>query len=176
MFPGRPPFSYARIREVVHYRSLDFVPEGFFQRTVPIVNEHSLSVSGKPGKERAEPKLVRSIKVLKGLHPAQEHLCELTDLLPGLHQVPPLRSQDINTGATALLVLVPYLNRKVNERWDDANGSDHLSDRGKHFPVHVRLGLAADGVDVRNETRMEANMLGFAPPAVAARRSEQGFQ
>src|SRR3954447_26645202 len=114
MLPCRPPFSYARIREVVDDRSLDFVPEWFFQGTIAIVNEHSLGVSGEPGKECAESELVRSIEALKGLHPAQEHLCKLATLLSSLDEVAPLRSQDINPGAPTLLVLVPDLNRKVN--------------------------------------------------------------
>src|SRR6476646_7992349 len=38
------------------------------------------------------------------------------------------------------------------------------------------LSLGEHGVDVRDESRMEADMFGFAPPALAARRPEQGVQ
>src|SRR5437762_11611793 len=38
------------------------------------------------------------------------------------------------------------------------------------------LGLGEHGVDVRDEPRREANLFGFAPPALATRRSEQGAQ
>ena len=34
------------------------------------------------------------------------------------------------------------------------------------------LDLGEHGVDVQDEPRMEANMFGFAPPALATRRSE----
>src|SRR5256885_16962082 len=118
MFPRRPPFSYPWIGEIVDHRSLDFFPERFLQRAVTIVNEHSLGVSCKPGEERAEPQLVRRIQALKGLHSAQEHLCKLPTFLPGLDQFAPLRRQDIDPGATPLLVLVPNLRRKINQRED----------------------------------------------------------
>src|SRR2546423_12104276 len=100
MFPRGPPFSYARIGEIIDHRSLDFFPERFLQRAVSIVNEHSLSVSGKSREERAEPKFVGPIKALEGLHTAQENLCKLAALLPGLDQFAPLRSQGIDPGAT----------------------------------------------------------------------------
>src|SRR4051812_27660572 len=38
------------------------------------------------------------------------------------------------------------------------------------------LGLGEHGVDVQDEPGMEANMFGFAPPALATRRSEQRIQ
>src|SRR2546423_7450787 len=114
MFPCRPPFSYPWVGEVVVHRSLDFVPERFLQRTVPIINEHALCVPRKSGEERAEPELVWCIQALKGLHSAQEHLGKLATLLPGLDQFAPLRGQNIDPGASALLVLVPNLNREIN--------------------------------------------------------------
>src|SRR5437763_16064009 len=139
MFPRSPPFSYARIGEIVDHRSLDFVPERFLQGAVTIVDEHPLGVSRKPGKERAEPELVWRSKVMKGLYPAQEQLCKVAALLPGLDQFAPLRSEDIDARASALLILLPNLDRKINQRRDDADGGDHLPDCRKHFPIHISL-------------------------------------
>src|SRR5882724_5570601 len=85
MFPRRPPISYAWIGEIVDHRSLDFFPERFLQRTVTIVNEHSLSVSCKSGEERAETELVCCIKVVEGLHAAEEHLCKVAVFPRSLH-------------------------------------------------------------------------------------------
>src|ERR1700730_14673103 len=48
----------------------------------------------------------------------------------------PLRGQNIDSGAPALLVLLSNLNGEVNQRRNDTDGSDHLPNRGKHFPVH----------------------------------------
>src|SRR5437868_12221795 len=136
MSPCRPPFSDAGIGEIVDHRSLDFFPKRFLQRAVTIVDKHSLSIPGKPGEERAEAQLCWRIKTLERLHTLQEHLCKLAILLRGFNQVAPLRRQNIDSGATALLVLLPNLNRKINQRRDDTNGRDDLSDRRKHFPVH----------------------------------------
>src|SRR5437762_1156224 len=136
MFPRRPPFSYPWIGEIVDHRSLDFFPERFLEGTVTIVNEHSLSVSCKSGEERAETELVCCIKVVEGLHAAEEHLCKVAVFLGGFHQVAPLRRQNIDSRPTPLLVLLTNLNSQINQRRNDANGGDHLSDRGKHFPIH----------------------------------------
>src|ERR1700704_4259563 len=116
MFPCRPPFSYAWICEIVVDGSFHFAPERFLQRTVTIVNEHSLTVSRISGEERAKPKLVWCIKALEGLHAVQEQRGKLAVVLRRLHQLTPLRGQNIDSGAAALLVLLPNLNGEVNQR------------------------------------------------------------
>jgi hypothetical protein len=52
-------------------------------------------MSGKPGEERAEAKLVCCIKTLEGLHAAKEHLCKVAVLLRGFDEVAPLRRQEM---------------------------------------------------------------------------------
>src|SRR5881394_3360045 len=122
MFPRHPPFSYAWIGEIVDHRSLDLFPERFLERAVTIVNEHSLGVSRKSREERAETKLVCCIKVVEGLHAAKEYLCEVAVFLRGFDQVAPLRRQNIDSRPTPLLVLLPDLDSKINQRGNDANG------------------------------------------------------
>jgi hypothetical protein len=40
----------------------------------------------------------------------------------------------------------------------------------------IGLGFAENGIDVRDESRMEANMFGRTPPALATSRCKQGAQ
>src|ERR1700704_2947812 len=136
MFSSSPPFSCSWVGEIVAHGSFDFVPKRLLERTVTIVNEHTLTISGKSGEECAEPELVWRVKIVKGVHTLQKKQGKLAAFLRCFDQLAPLRGQDIDSRTAPLLVLLSNLNGKVNQRGNDTNGRDHLSDRGKHFPVH----------------------------------------
>src|ERR1700730_13209073 len=136
MFSCNPPFSCSWVGEIVAHGSFDFVPKRFLERTVTIVNEHALTISGKSGEECAEPELVWRVKIVKGVHTLQKKQGKLAAFLRGFDQLAPLRGQNIDSRAPALLVLLSNLNGEVNQRRNDTDGSDHLPNRGKHFPVH----------------------------------------
>src|SRR6267143_1851653 len=136
MFPCRPPFSYSGVGEIVAHGSFDFVPQRFLQRTVTIVNEYAFTVSCKSGEECAEPELVWCVKIVEAAHTLQKKRCKLAAFLRGFDQVAPLRGQNIDSRAAALLVLLSNLNGKINQRGNDANGSSELADCREHFPVH----------------------------------------
>src|SRR5437899_5739930 len=136
MFSCGPPFFCSWVGEIVGYGSFDSVPKRFLERTVTIVNEHALAISGKSGEECAEPELLWRVKIVKGVHTLQKKQGKLAAFLRGFDQLAPLRGQNIDSGAPAPLVLLSNLNGEVNQRRNDADGSDHLPNRGKHFPVH----------------------------------------
>src|ERR1700746_1683734 len=136
MFARGPPFSYSWVGEVVGYSSFDFVPKRFLERTVPIVNEHSLTIPRKSREECAKPEFVWCVKTLEGAHTPQKKRCKLAAFLRGFDQLTPLHGQNIDSGAAALLVLLSNLNGKINQRGNDTNSRDYLPDRGKHFPIH----------------------------------------
>src|SRR5262249_28055938 len=110
MFPRNPPFSYSGVCEVVAHGSFHLVPERLLQRAVTIVNEHSLTISGVSGEERAEPEFVWCIKALEALHTLQKKHGKLAVFLGRSDQLAPLRGQDIDSGPSTLLVLLPNLN------------------------------------------------------------------
>src|SRR5262249_44637648 len=124
MFPCRPPFSYPGVGEKVAHGSFDFLPQRFLQRTVTIVNEHAFAVSCKSGEECAEPEPAWCVKIVEGAHTLQKKRCILAAFLRGFDQLAPLRSQNIDSCAAALLVLLSNLNSKVNQRSNDANCCD----------------------------------------------------
>src|SRR3982074_375212 len=136
MFACSPPFSCSRVGEIVAHGSFDSLPKRFLERTVTIINEHALTVSCKSGEECAEPELVWRVKIVKGVHTLQPKQGKLAAFLRGFDQLAPLRSQNIDSRTASLLVLLSNLNSKVNQRGNNTDGSDHLPDRGKHFPIH----------------------------------------
>src|ERR1700737_4491816 len=124
IFPCGPPFSCSWVGEIVGYSSFDSVPKRFLERTVTIVNEHALTISGKSGEECAEPELVWRVKIFKGVHTLQKKQGKLAAFLRRFDQLAPLRGQNIDSGTTALLVLLSNLNAKINQRGNDTNSRD----------------------------------------------------
>src|SRR6476660_5973228 len=104
MFPCYPPFSYSGVGEVVADGSFDFIPQHFVQRTVTIIDEHALTVPGISSEKRAEPELVWSVQTVEGAHTLQKKHCKLAIFLSGFDQFAPLRGQNIDSRAAALLV------------------------------------------------------------------------
>src|SRR5437763_7370214 len=113
MFPCHPPFSYSGVGEIVVDRPPDFVPQRFLQRTVTIINEHTFTVPGISSEKRAEPELVWSVKPFERAHTLQKKHCKLAIFLSGFDEVAPLRGQNIDSRAAALLVLLSHLNGKI---------------------------------------------------------------
>src|SRR4026207_1233088 len=121
MFACRPPFSHSGISEVIGHGSLDFIPECFLERTVTVVNEHALTVSGISGEEGAKAEFVWCIKVLEGTHSTQKKRRKLAAFLSRFDQVAPLHRENIDPSAAALLVLLSNLNSQINQRYDDSH-------------------------------------------------------
>ena len=52
-------------------------------------------------------------------------------------QITPVCSQNIHRCALALLVLVPDLSGQIDDRNNDSDSAQHLSDGADHLPVHT---------------------------------------
>ena len=66
--------------------------------------------------------------------------------------ITPVRGQNIHRCALAFLVLVPNLSRQINDRNNDSDSAQHLSDRADHFPVHTYW-LMNDGTNPKQQKR-----------------------
>jgi len=90
-------------------------------------------------------------------------------------QITPVRRQNIHRLALAFLVLVPDLSGQINDRNNDPDSAEHLSDRADHLPVHS-CWLMNDGTNpkqqkgsaVQSDHRTESVKAGFEPSVLIA--------
>ena len=61
-----------------------------------------------------------------------------------------MRGQNVHRLALAFLVLVPDLSSQINDRKDDSDSAEHLSDGVDHLPVHT-CWLMNDGTNPKQQ-------------------------
>src|SRR5262249_46919531 len=85
---------------------------------------------------RAEPQLRLAIQVVERLQSAKPERGEVWVVDKASIQIAPVCRQNIHRCALAFVVLVPDLSGQINDRNNDSDSAEHLSDRADHLPVH----------------------------------------
>src|SRR5205085_4729728 len=139
MFACGPPLLHSGVGKIVADRSFDLTPQSFVQGAIAIVEEHPFAIPGKPCEERTKSELGDRVQALEGAYPVKKDSREVSAFLSRFDKITPLRGQDIDSSAAALLVLLSDLDRKVNQRGNYTNRRHQLADCGEHFPIHRRI-------------------------------------
>ena len=85
---------------------------------------------------RAESQLRLGIQVVETSQSTKSEHSHFRILHKRPIQIAPMRSQNIHRCALALLVLIPDLSGQIDDRNNDSNSAEHLSDRANHLPIH----------------------------------------
>src|SRR5438045_7093929 len=115
MFACGPPLVHPRVGEIIADRPFDLAPQSLVQCAIAIVEEHPFAIPGKPGKKRTESEFGGRVQPVEGAYPLKKESREVRALLSRFDKIAPLRGQDIDSSATALLVLLSHLDRKIDQ-------------------------------------------------------------
>src|ERR1700681_3992172 len=115
MFAGRPPLLYPGGGEIVANRPFDFAPQSLLKCAIAIIQEHPFAIPDKPCEERTKSQLRNRVQAVKRTHPLKKESRKVGALLSRFDKITPLRGQDIDSSAAALLILLSDLDRKVDQ-------------------------------------------------------------
>src|SRR5262245_697029 len=99
---------------------------------------------------RAEPQLRLGIKVVERSKSTKPEHGHFRIFHKRSIQITPVRGQNVHRLALAFLVLVPDLSSQINDRKDDSDSAEHLSDGADHLPVHTSW-LMNDGTNSKQQ-------------------------
>src|SRR5437764_13146751 len=128
MFACGPPLLHPGVGKIVADRPFDLTPQSFVQGAIAIVEEHPFAIPGKPCEECTESELGDRVQAVEGAYPVKKDSREVSAFLSRLNTITPLRGQDIDSSAAALLVLLSNLDRKIDQRGNNTDGSHQLAE------------------------------------------------
>src|SRR5438552_19172087 len=112
---------------------------------------HSLEDIYETIEERAKPKFGYRVEIGERVHATKKNCGGFGVVVQGSCQIPPLLSERVDRRLPAFLCLLSDLNGEINKRRDSDKHGRQLTNRRKHFPVHIQSEVRGQRSENRGE-------------------------